>query len=77
MKIICIGRNYVKHIQELNNPVPEEPVFFLKPDTSLLPEGNAFYLPAFSKDIHHEIELVLKINKEGKEHSEEICITLL
>jgi acylpyruvate hydrolase len=73
MKIICIGRNYVKHIEELNNSLPEEPVFFLKPDTSLLPKGNAFYLPDFSSDIHHEIELVLRISKEGKNISEEFA----
>ncbi len=66
MKIIGIGRNYVKHIEELKNEVPTEPIFFLKPDTALLPSGNAFYLPDFSKEIHYEAELVLKINKEGK-----------
>jgi len=70
MKIICIGRNYVEHAQELKNEVPTEPVFFLKPDTALLPKQRAFYLPSFSSDIHHEIELVLKISKEGK-HIEE------
>ena len=73
MKIICIGRNYVKHIKELNNEIPGEPVFFLKPDTALLPNGNDFYLPSFSKDIHHEIELVIKINKEGKNISEKFA----
>jgi 2-keto-4-pentenoate hydratase/2-oxohepta-3-ene-1,7-dioic acid hydratase in catechol pathway len=66
MKIIGIGRNYVKHIEELKNEVPTEPIFFLKPDTALLPPGNAFYLPHFSKEIHYEAELVLKISKEGK-----------
>ena len=70
MKIICIGRNYVNHILELNNEVPGEPVFFLKPDTAILPNGNAFYIPSFSIDIHHEIELVLKVCKEGKNISE-------
>ena len=73
MKIICIGRNYVKHIEELNNEIPSEPVFFMKPDTALLPKGNAFYLPTFSKDIHHEIELVLRISKEGKNISEKFA----
>jgi acylpyruvate hydrolase len=73
MKIICIGRNYVKHIEELNNAVPEEPVFFLKPDTALLQKDNAFYIPGFSDDIHHEIELVLRICKEGKNISEEFA----
>lgn len=66
MKIICIGRNYVAHAEELKNEVPTEPVFFLKPDTAILPPGRAFYLPDFSNDIHHEAELVLKICKEGK-----------
>ena len=72
MKIICIGRNYVKHIEELNNAVPEEPVFFLKPDTAL-PRENVFYIPDFSNDIHHEIELVLRISKEGKNIAEEFA----
>ena len=66
MKIICIGRNYVEHALELKNEVPTEPVFFMKPDTAVLPPDRAFYLPDFSSDIHHEIELVLKICKEGK-----------
>ena len=70
MKIICIGRNYVEHALELKNDIPEEPVFFLKPDTALLPKNSPFYLPDFSKDIHYEVELVLKISKEGK-HIEE------
>jgi len=66
MKIICIGRNYVDHAKELNNPVPKEPVFFLKPDTALLPKKNPFVYPSFSKDVHHEVEIVLKINRLGK-----------
>ena len=66
MKIICIGRNYVDHAKELNNPVPENPVFFLKPDTALLRRNRPFYYPDFSKDIHYECELVVKINKLGK-----------
>lgn len=74
MKIICIGRNYVEHARELNNEVPEDPVFFLKPDTALLPKGRAFYLPDFSNDIHHEIELVYKICKEGKNIAEEFSL---
>ena len=65
MKIICIGRNYVNHISELGNEKPEEPVIFMKPDTALLKEGD-FYLPDFSKDVHHEIEIVVKISKVGK-----------
>ena len=71
MKIIGIGRNYVKHILELKNEVPTEPIFFLKPDTALLPSGNAFYIPDFSKEIHYEAELVLRINKEGKNIAQE------
>lgn len=66
MKIICIGRNYVEHIRELNNDVPEEPVFFMKPDSALLRNNNPFYIPEWSKDLHHEIELVIKINRIGK-----------
>lgn len=70
MKIICIGRNYVDHAKELNNPVPKEPVFFMKPDTALIQSRNPFIYPSFSNDIHHEVELVVKINKIGK-HIEE------
>jgi 2-keto-4-pentenoate hydratase/2-oxohepta-3-ene-1,7-dioic acid hydratase in catechol pathway len=73
MKFICIGRNYVKHIQELNNEVPDKVIFFIKPDTAQLPAERAFYIPSFSSDIHHEIEIVLKISKEGKNISEEFA----
>lgn len=66
MKIICIGRNYAAHIEELKNEKPGNPVVFLKPDTALLKNGAPFYYPDFSKNIHHEAELVLKISKEGK-----------
>ena len=66
MKIICIGRNYAEHAKEMNSPVPTEPVFFLKPDTALIKDNQPFYYPDFSKEIHHEVELVLKINKPGK-----------
>lgn len=66
MKIICIGRNYHAHIKELGNEVPAEPVFFIKPDTSLLNRNRPFYYPDFSSDIHYEAELVLKICKVGK-----------
>jgi 2-keto-4-pentenoate hydratase/2-oxohepta-3-ene-1,7-dioic acid hydratase in catechol pathway len=66
MKIICIGRNYVDHAKELSNPVPEEPVFFMKPDTALLRNNAPFFYPSFSKDIHHEVELIIKINKVGR-----------
>jgi len=66
MKILCIGRNYAEHIAELNNERPSEPVVFIKPDTAILKDNEAFYHPDFSNDIHHEVEIVLKINKMGK-----------
>ena len=66
MKIICIGRNYVAHAKELNNEVPDEPVFFMKPDSALLRNNDPFYLPGWTTDVHHEIELVLKIKRLGK-----------
>lgn len=66
MKIICIGRNYVEHAKELKNDVPEEPVFFLKPDSALLINNKPFFYPDFSNDLHYETEIVLKINKVGK-----------
>ncbi|MFT4662869.1 MAG: acylpyruvate hydrolase [Patiriisocius sp.] len=70
MKIICIGRNYVDHAKELNNPIPTEPVFFLKPETALLPKNNPFVYPSFSKNVQHEVEIVIRINRVGK-HIEE------
>ena len=66
MKIICIGRNYAEHAKELNNPVPKEPVFFLKPDSALLRNNFPFFIPDFSQEIHYETELVLRICKLGK-----------
>jgi len=66
MKIICIGRNYAKHIEELANERPENPIIFLKPDSAILPRKNPFFIPPFSKDIHYEVEVLLKINKVGK-----------
>jgi acylpyruvate hydrolase len=66
MKIICIGRNYVEHARELNNPLPDEPVFFLKPDTAMVIRNRPFFYPDFSKNIHYEVELVLKIRKNGR-----------
>jgi 2-keto-4-pentenoate hydratase/2-oxohepta-3-ene-1,7-dioic acid hydratase in catechol pathway len=66
MKIICIGRNYAEHAKEMNQPVPAEPVVFLKPDTALLRDNAPFYYPEFTKDLHHEVELVLKISKMGR-----------
>ena len=65
MKIICIGRNYLEHAKELNNPVPTKPMFFVKPDTALL-KTHMFYIPPFSNNIHYELELVVKIKKVGK-----------
>lgn len=66
MKIICIGRNYVEHIHELNNEMPDEPVIFQKPDTALLRENAPFFIPEFTQDVHFEVELVVKIKKMGK-----------
>ncbi len=66
MKIIAIGRNYVAHIEELKNEKPDEPVIFCKPDTAILKDNAPFYYPDFSQDIHHEVEILLKISKEGK-----------
>ena len=66
MKIICIGRNYVEHIEELNNEKPDEPIIFTKPDTAILRKGDPFFYPEISQDIHYEVELVIKINKIGK-----------
>lgn len=66
MKIICIGRNYVDHIKELQNEKPDEPVIFLKPDSAILRKNRPFFIPAFSTDLHHEVELVLKIERLGK-----------
>ncbi len=73
MKIICIGRNYLEHAKELNNEIPKTPVFFLKPDTAILKNNEAFYYPAFSKDIHYEAELVVKISKMGKSISKQFA----
>src|SRR6201996_8879224 len=73
MKIIAIGRNYAEHAKELNNPVPTVPVIFMKPDTALLRENKPFYHPDFSEDIHHEIEVVLKVCKAGKHISEKFA----
>lgn len=70
MKIICIGRNYVDHAKELGNKPPNEPVFFLKPDTAIPQKGHPFFIPDFSNNIHYEVELVVRINRLGK-HIEE------
>jgi 2-keto-4-pentenoate hydratase/2-oxohepta-3-ene-1,7-dioic acid hydratase in catechol pathway len=75
MKIFCIGRNYTEHARELNNPLPEKPVFFLKPNTSMLILNRPFFYPDFSSDIHYETELVIKISKNGKCIREEFAHT--
>ncbi len=66
MKIICIGRNYLKHVREMDSPVPQEPIFFLKPESAIIKKNKPFFLPDFSKEIHHEVELVLQISRLGK-----------
>ncbi|HRB72775.1 MAG TPA: fumarylacetoacetate hydrolase family protein, partial [Flavobacterium sp.] len=66
MKIICIGRNYTEHIAELQNERPDEPVIFLKPDSAILIKQAPFVIPEFSNDVHHEVEILVKINKVGK-----------
>lgn len=70
MKLVCVGRNYAKHAQELQNAVPEEPVLFIKPDSALLPPGHDMYLPGFSEEVHYEAELCVKIDKPCR-HVEE------
>ncbi|MBU3823018.1 fumarylacetoacetate hydrolase family protein [Flavobacteriaceae bacterium XHP0103] len=66
MKIICIGRNYTEHINELENEKPTDPVIFLKPDTAILVKKQPFFIPDFSNDVHHEVEVLVKINRVGK-----------
>ena len=66
MKIICIGRNYTNHIEELKNERPAEPVVFMKPDSAVLLKQHPFVIPEFSIDVHHEIEIIVKISKVGK-----------
>lgn len=73
MKVIAVGRNYINHAKELNNPVPEAPVIFMKPDTALLKDNRDFYYPDFSKDIHYEVEVVLRICNEGKHVSKKFA----
>jgi acylpyruvate hydrolase len=75
MKIICIGRNYAEHARELNNTVPTEPVFFLKPDSALLIRNRPFFYPEFTQDLHYECELVLRIHKLGRHISEKFANT--
>jgi 2-keto-4-pentenoate hydratase/2-oxohepta-3-ene-1,7-dioic acid hydratase in catechol pathway len=73
MKIFCVGRNYTEHAKELGNAIPENPVDFCKPDTALIRNNEPFYLPDFSNDIHHEVELVIRINKTGKKIQEKFA----
>lgn len=73
MKIIAIGRNYAAHAAELNNAIPTKPIIFLKPDTAVLKDNKPFYIPDFSKDVHYELEVVLKICKEGKHIAEKFA----
>ena len=73
MKIICIGRNYLDHAKELGNKTPTSPLFFLKPDTAIQPKGHPFFIPDFSNNIHFEVELVLKISKNGKNIDEKFA----
>ena len=70
MKIICIGKNYLEHAKEMGDDAPKKPIFFLKPDSAILPKRNPFYIPNFSNEVHHEVELIIKIKKLGK------CINL-
>lgn len=66
MKIICVGRNYTEHAKELNNPIPTEPILFMKPSSSLLRDNEDFYYPEWTKNLHYEAEIVLRISKNGK-----------
>ena len=66
MKLICIGKNYLKHIHELNSKKEDDPVIFLKPDTSVIQKKQPFFIPEFSSDIHYEVEIILKFNRVGK-----------
>ncbi len=66
MKIICFGRNYAAHAHELSNAIPESPVFFMKPDTAMLLKNNPFFYPSFTRDLHYETEIVIKISKNGR-----------
>ncbi len=73
MKIIAIGRNYIDHAKELNNPIPKEPIFFLMPDSALLKNNQPFFYPEFSKNIHYELEIVIKLNRLGKNIAEKFA----
>lgn len=73
MKIVCIGLNYMDHIREMNNPIPEVPVFFFKPDSAIIKNNKPFYYPDFTKDLHYELEVVLKVNRLGRSISEKFA----
>ena len=73
MKIFAIGRNYIDHAREFNNSLPSEPMFFMKPDTALVKSNKPFFYPDFSKEIHYEVEIVLKLNRVGKSISEKFA----
>lgn len=73
MKLICIGRNYVDHIRELQNERPSEPIVFIKPDSAILPKEQDFYIPEFSNEVHYEVEVLVKINKVGKHIAEKFA----
>ena len=75
MKFICIGRNYLDHVREFNSPIPQEPVFFFKPETALLLKRQPFFLPDFSQNVHYEVELLVKICKVGKNIQERFAHT--
>ena len=77
MKIFCIGRNYVDHAKELNNPVPKKPLVFMKPDTALVRDHRPFYYPDFSEDIHYECEIVLRIGRHGKAIAPEYALDFI
>ena len=77
MKIICVGRNYINHARELNNPVPDKPLIFMKPSSALLINEKPFYYPEFSTDIHYEVELVIRMGKNGKHIQKEFAKSYL
>ncbi|MDG1725286.1 MAG: fumarylacetoacetate hydrolase family protein [Bacteroidia bacterium] len=74
MKIICIGRNYVSHVKELGNEIPKEPVLFMKPDSSIFRQRDAFYIPDWTNEVHYEAEIVIKINRIGKNIEEKFAL---
>jgi len=77
MKILAVGRNYAEHIEELKNERPQEPVIFTKPDTALLKENAPFYLPDYTKNVHHEVEIILRVGREGKSVQEKHALSYL